>query len=193
MGLAAPLVDATAPRRRDGRVRSSVNGIGFTFGVVILLENPTKANDTIGHFPVRIAAITALLLSIAGQRSPRLRPRTPGRNSISEPTVSDAAAEAEFRPDFAVCLKQHPAVRPSEHCTAEEIEFQDARLDVEYRALLNSLHGAARDALQADRPHCSWDELQRRGARSSAVARVARLMDDAGLLSLRGPRGAASC
>lgn len=128
------------------------------------MENPTKANHTIGHFPVRIAAITALLLSIAGQTIAAASAQDARAGSgLSEPTVSDAAAEAEFRPDLAVCLKQHPAVRPSEHCTAEEIEFQDARLDVEYRALLNSLHGAARDALQADQQHWSQtlnDECQ---------------------------------
>lgn len=108
------------------------------------------------NLPVRVALTVGLFFVIIGQALAASPAQNGGAsNSLSSSAVSDAAAEAEFRPGYPVCLKAHPAVRPSERCTADEIDYQDARLDAEYHTLLKRLHGAARTDLRADQEHWS--------------------------------------
>lgn len=103
---------------------------------------------------VSLSAIAAFCFLVSGQASAEAAARD-GISALSESGVGDFAVEAEFRPSWAACLRQHPALRLEEECTATEIDYQNAELDKEHRALRGRLRGAARRTSAAEQAHWS--------------------------------------
>ncbi len=77
---------------------------------------------------IRIVAAALCLFAVSAEAAP----------------LSAHAERAFYSPAYSHCLETAHAVRPQEHCTAQEINFQRSALDARYAAILGGLHDGAR-------------------------------------------------
>jgi uncharacterized protein YecT (DUF1311 family) len=61
--------------------------------------------------------------------------------------LSAEREESFYSPGYEHCLAITHGLRPREHCTAQEIEFQRNALEDRYTTLRNASHGRARQRL----------------------------------------------
>jgi len=72
-----------------------------------------------------------------------------GAVAVPALAAGDSEIASYYSAAYQTCLQTAKAMRPVQHCTAQEIEYQEAALDREFQALL-AIRPGDRDRLQAE-------------------------------------------